>query len=378
MKNIFSKYLSFAVCVLLLASCKNEEVFDNNVFISTPKVETILIKPSVLSDSRILQISIARAESNDIAVDFAVDQSLVSKFNLAYGETAILLPSNHYKMSSMNSVIPTGSVLSNPIDVNFLAINTLDRDITYVLPVRVSNSNLNVLQSGSITYYLIKAGALINVVADIENNYLNAATLANASALNNLSEVTLEALVYPRNFDRMISTVMGIEGKFLIRLGDAGYDADKIQIATSTGNLSTTAVLTPNKWTHIAVTYNRVEGTIKVYLDGKLNTSGRNTTLGLVNLGMSGSSGFYIGRSWEDVRFFAGDVSECRIWNVERSEEQIASNFYDIDPTTEGLVAYWKCNEGGGSIVNDHTTNGNHLTAKSLLKWNAVSLPESN
>jgi len=378
MKSVFSKYLSLAIIVLLVASCKNEEVFDNNVFISTPKVETIFNKPSVETDSRVLQIKIARPEVNDIAVDFIVDQSLVSTYNVAYAETAILLPSNNYKLSSMNSIIPTGGVVSNPINVDFTAINTLDREITYVLPVRVSNANLNVLQSASITYYVVKGGALINVVANIEDNYLNAKTLANASVLNSLSEVTLEALVYPRNFDRMISTVMGIEGQFLIRLGDSGYDANKIQLATSAGNLATTAILTPNKWTHIAVTYSSTTGTIKVYLDGKLVTSGRNTALGLVNLGVTGSNGFYIGRSWADDRFFAGDVSECRIWNVERTEDQIASNFYDIDPSSPGLVAYWKCNEGGGSMVNDHTTNGNHLTAKSLLKWNAVSLPESN
>lgn len=378
MKNIFSKYLSLAVIVLLLASCKNEEVFDNNLFISTPKVETILNKPSVTSDQRILQIGIARPEANEIAVNFVADQSLVSTYNVAFNETTIFLPSEYYTFSSMESIIPVGSVVSNPITIDFEKINTLDRDITYVLPVRVNSSNLSVLQSASITYYVIKGGALINVVADLENNNLNARTLANAAPLNSLSALTIEALVRPRNFDRMISTVMGIEGRFLIRLGDAGYDANKIQIATSTGNLATTAVLTPNKWTHIAVTYNRADGSIKVYLDGKLVTSGRNTSLGLVNLGVSGVDGFYIGRSYADDRYFAGDVSECRIWNVERTQEQIASNFYDMDPASAGLVAYWKCNEGGGSTVNDHTANGNHLTAKSLLKWNAVNLPESN
>ena len=46
----------------------------------------------------------------------------------------------------------------------------------------------------------------------------------------------MEALIRARNFDRKISTVMGIEGYFLIRIGDAGFPPNQIQIATSDGN----------------------------------------------------------------------------------------------------------------------------------------------
>lgn len=58
----------------------------------------------------------------------------------------------------------------------------------------------------------------------------------------------------------------------------------------------------------------------------------------------------YIGRSFDGTRWLPGEISEVRIWNVERTAEQIADNPYKVDPASEGLVAYWKFNEGSGKL----------------------------
>ena len=63
-------------------------------------------------------------------------------------------------------------------------------------------------------------------------------------------------------------------------------------------------------------------------------------------------------------------------WSIQRTPEQIASSMYDVDPSTEGLVAYWKFNEGTGKQVKDYTANGNNITAENDLTWTKVSLPE--
>ena len=59
-----------------------------------------------------------------------------------------------------------------------------------------------------------------------------------------------------------------------------------------------------------------------------------------------------------------------------RTQEEIANNFYEVDPESEGLVSYWKCDDGVGNEVKDHTSNENHLKSKTDVKWNSVSLPE--
>ena len=60
-----------------------------------------------------------------------------------------------------------------------------------------------------------------------------------------------------------------------------------------------------------------------------------------------------------------------------RTQEEIASHVYEVDPASEGLVAYWKFDEGTGDTIRDQTGNGNNGTADSPLKWTEVSLPET-
>jgi len=378
--HVYKKLGILLSAILLLSGCKDEGTFDNNVYLVTPTLEIILNKPSVTTDERTLQIGIAKPEAEDIRADFTVDPSLVARYNKAHSEQAILLSEEYYSLTENSTVIAAGSVISNPVTVHFDKINTLDMETVYVLPVRVANTNLSVLESESITYYVVRGGALINVVADLEDNYLYTTAWKNATPLNGLTQFTLEALIRARNFDRMISTIMGIEGNFLIRLGDANFPPNQIQVATSAGNMPTadasTKGLDANQWVHIAVTF---QGTaprsIKVYVNGNLQSEA-STTLTSRNLGTAGLNGFQIGRSYADDRFLAGEFAECRIWNVERTPEEIAANPYNVPVDSPGLVAYWKCDDGAGNIVKDHTANENHLISKSAIRWTPVSLPE--
>jgi len=361
----------------LFSACKDKESFDNKVFISTEKLERIINKPSVTSAEFAIKIAMSSMESAPVAVELSVDQSKIDAYTKVYKETVEMLPSTFYSLSSTKAQINSGTVESSPVTVKFDKINMLDRDIIYVLPISISQGDLAILESQRTVYYVIKGGALIDVVADMEDNYLHIDQWKTPTPLNNLSEFTLESLVRVRNFDRMISSIMGIEGKFLIRLGDANFPPNQIQVATSAGNLpgsDATKGLPANQWVHVAVTFNAKDKKLRVYVNGKQQSEG-NSNLSTVSFGVNGKDGFYIGRSYADDRYMAGDISECRIWNVERTAEQIANNPYEVSPTSTGLVAYWKCNEGSGSIAKDYTANGNDLTAKKAIKWTQVSLP---
>lgn len=373
------------LCITGLAivnSCKDNELFENNLFISSPKSETILNKTNSMLDERILISSIAHPENFQVDIQYGVAPQLVKQYNQAYNSKAILLPAEYYNFSSQKATINIAAVKSTPITVHFKDINKLNRDILYVLPVTINNSNVSVLQSAKTTFYVIQGGALINVVADLTSNYLHINNWVNAAPLNNLQTLTMETLVRAQNYDRMISTIMGIEGRFLIRLGDAGFPSNQIQVATAGGNFPSPDVskgLPVNQWVHIAVTYKSESGRLKVFVNGKLQSSGT-VQAGSVSFGVNGSNGFYIGRSYEDARYFAGEFAECRIWNVERTEQEIAENPYEVDPATTGLVAYWRFNEGAGNDVKDHTNNLNHLVGQAgkEIKWLPVSLPAKN
>lgn len=361
--------------MLLVGSCQSDnDSFDNKLYIkSNTKVGEILFTGGDPDQEKVLQAEMAMPAEQDIKITYRVDNSLVDTYNEAYYETAELLPAGNYEWIETESIIYAGTVLSTESRILFKEFSQLDRDKVYVLPVTISDTNIAVLKSARTYYYVVRGASLINVVADIDENYLSV-KWTNPSVCNNLTQVTMEALIRVRNFDKMISTIMGIEGSFLIRIGDANFPSNQIQIATNFGNFPSSDVnkgLPVNEWVHVALTFDASSRTAIIYVNGKKQSEDF-LYISTVNLG---NNNFFIGRSYDDNRWLAGEISECRIWNIIRSQEEIANNPYSVDPDSEGLVAYWKFDEGAGSTVKDHSGNGNDALANNTLKWTPVKLP---
>lgn len=216
--------------------------------------------------------------------------------------------------------------------------------------------------------------------------------------VTNMKAFTLKALVNPtvNRTSGSLSTIMGIEGKFLLRLGDVGIPWNQVQVAWDSGKQGTWGniegklsnadmKLNVNEWTHVAVTFG--EGTVKVFINGVEKGSTTTDVPSTVNFGIEHNdeqapSGqtitrcFWVGYSYESARDFRGMMSELRIWNRALTADELANEArrYDVDPKSDGLVTYWKFDEGQGDVVKDHTTYRNDL-ASDGLKWETVSLP---
>lgn len=216
--------------------------------------------------------------------------------------------------------------------------------------------------------------------------------------VTNMKAFTLEALVNPTvvRYSGSLSTIMGIEGKFLVRLGDVGIPWYQVQVCWDSGKsgywgniegkLSNSNMkVNLNEWTHIAVTFG--EGTVKVFINGEEKGSTTTDVPASVNFGITHNDEqapqgqqitrcFWVGYSYESTRDFQGMMSELRIWNRVLTADELANEArrYSVDPKSEGLVTYWKCDEGQGDVIKDHTSYRNDL-ASDGLKWEPVSLP---
>lgn len=216
--------------------------------------------------------------------------------------------------------------------------------------------------------------------------------------VTNMKAFTLEALVNPTvsRYSGSLSTIMGIEGKFLVRLGDVGIPWNQVQVCWDSGRqgswgnvegkLSNSNMkVNLNEWTHIAVTFG--EGTVKVFINGVEKGSTTTDVPASVNFGVAHNDEqapqgqpitrcFWVGYSYESVRDFRGMMSELRIWNRALTASELAEEArrYDVDPKADGLVTYWKCDEGQGDVIKDYTSYRNDL-ASDGLKWEPVSLP---
>ena len=380
MKKLF-KYVPVLAAALLMAACQNndEADFASKAFIDgkTFTSETIIKDASTLVKS--LKLSTSRPAEKDLNATFAVAKQLVDTYNKAYYSNAVLLPDTCYKVLVGEVKINQGSVKSNEARFEFSKLGDLDRSTTYVLPVTVDCKDIEVLQSAKNYYFVFRAGALINVVADMSKNYLQV-DWKTPDLVTDMHQITMEALIYPREFGKLISTIMGIEGNFLMRIGDAGFPDNQIQIATRSGNFpdydSNKGLLT-KRWQHVAMTYNADTREVKVYVNGMLQSQGT-LRMGTVTIkGDSPDRMFLIGKSYDDARWFEGNMSEVRVWNVVRTQEEIAGHIYSVDPKTPGLVGYWKMDDSSSpNIVKDATGNGNDAKADKPLPWHNVSLPE--
>lgn len=216
--------------------------------------------------------------------------------------------------------------------------------------------------------------------------------------VTNMKAFTLEALVNPTvsRYSGSLSTIMGIEGKFLVRLGDVGIPWNQVQVCWDSGRPGTwgnvegklsnsNMKVNLNEWTHIAVTFG--EGTVKVFINGVEKGSTTTDVPASVNFGVAHNDEqapqgqpitrcFWVGYSYESVRDFRGMMSELRIWNRALTASELAEEArrYDVDPKADGLVTYWKCDEGQGDVIKDYTSYRNDL-ASDGLKWEPVSLP---
>lgn len=372
-----TKYMSIVALAssMVFTACQDDmEKFDNKVFddAATP-VSTLLMEKKNDNTTRTLRVALAKPAPQEMVISYRVNPGLVETYNMIYGEKAVILPSENYSIDKPEVVIPADGVTSSDLVVEFKDIMSLDRDVVYVLPVEIANSPIEVLESKRVSYFVVRGAALINVVANMNQNY---AQLNNESAseLSSFDQITVEALLFPDEFGKLISTVMGIEGKSLLRIGDAGVPDNQLQFANPKGNVTDPAwQFETKKWTFLTFTYDKNSGEIKVYFNGV--QKGATYTKTGVNINWN-SRQFYIGKSYDDARFFNGNMSECRIWNRVLTQDEIMepNHFYTVDPESEGLVAYWKMDEGNGMVFHD-SANGYDLVCSSAPTWVPVELP---
>lgn len=373
-------FASLSFCSLVLGSCQNNDIddehhYDNKVFVTSQQVrDDLLIKETISEATRSISYRLADPLDREVTISFDAAPQLTAAYNLAFNDNAQVLAADYYEIPVKSVTIKAGDISSDDVVVNFKNTNKLDKSRRYVLPVTITDADIEVLDSKRTAYFIFKGAALINVVANIEKIYF---PISWKTDMSNVNAITVEALLRSDDWeagrDNALSSIFGIEGRFLLRIGDADRPRDQLQCVAPGGNFpapNAVAGLPTKEWVHIAVVYDAGTHERIYYKDGVKVYSDENATYAL-NL----TSGCYIGKSYDNTRWLPGDISEVRIWNIQRTGEEIAKNPYEVDPHASGLVAYWKFNEGTGSAIKDHTGNGNDITASGTPTWVNVELP---
>ena len=387
------KYGVIALSALFaLASCQTEKEaleehhFTNKLYINTQTVsEELLVKAGSGDMVRTLNIATALKVEEDLTGVLVADPGLLGVFQKEYKmPEAVALPASCCAIDNPELTILKGSTTSAPANSTFTNLGVLNRNLVYVMPIALKNvTDINVIKSKTVVYYVFKGAALINVVCNFTENRAGAKEWKTPEKFRNMTQFTAECLVRQNVAGRLISTLMGVEGHYLLRIGDAGVPDTQLQIASSSNRTNSGMTFTLGKWTHVACVFDN--GYTTVYFDGKKVLNGESAGRSSVTWGAYGSdmgetSGryFWISYSYAADRYLDGEMSEVRIWNRCLSEDEINADthFYTVDPNSEGLAAYWKMDDGAGTIIKDYSPNGNDLTLETATTWPKVSLPE--
>lgn len=182
-----------------------------------------------------------------------------------------------------------------------------------------------------------------SVCIDADNSYLIESPAA--FALGFTTAFSYECWIKPTSYGELGNSI-------LIQLNNAlGPFFSIVTVSGVFGGFITTTVssyvvsgpiLPVGEWSHIAVTWSSTSNSLKFYVNGILVSS--ITTAGV----LVSSAGHWI------VGFF-GYINELRIWNEERTPDQINNhkaspqNTTDGDGVNDGLRYYWRFNQGSGN-----------------------------
>lgn|GEM_PF-1630628 len=213
------------------------------------------------------------------------------------------------------------------------------------------------------------------------SNPINENAIPEAYQING-SNITVEAWVYPLDFP---ASEHGnhIAGYAIYPEADpwriyglsinqeSGEPKPAFEISDgSPGSLVTvvsTDAISAQDWTHIAGSYDGQM--LNIYINGELKGSVATT----IAIGGEGA-GFYIGRFISD-RFF-GLIDEVRLWDVTRSQSEIADNMLRrFEGNEAGLAGYWPLDGTAAEmdIAVDKTANHNDLIIQSPISFTTIT-----
>ena len=367
--RIHKLYQCFATAVLLLlpVACDNTDYsekspFDNSAYLNiaaSKNTETFTFNRKVTSQTKLFTVKLSYPSGDDVKVSLKVDASLTSEYNAKNDTHYEVLPETYYQLLKTEVVIPAGKTTSEEVGIKFSKLDELEIDVTYLCPLSIGGADgVGVMDGSRTMYYLVRRSSAITTAMNLKNVYVTVPGFDKGSptsdVVNNLSAVTMEAIIRVNSFQQEISSIMGIEQYFLMRIGDKDFPNRQLQTQTTFGKfpeISNQKLLLAGEWYHVALTWDIATATIAFYVNGQLqsiSTSHGKSDLTSISLGdklpddefgNGGDFNFYFGRSYgesHDIsRQFDGEICEARIWKVARTQEQIYQNMYEIsNPTT--------------------------------------------
>lgn len=143
---------------------------------------------------------------------------------------------------------------------------------------------------------------------------------------------------------------------------DMRLNSGRLRIEYAGGGINSINTVNDGTWRHVAIVVPNDGASLDdvlLYIDGTLESTDGG---GEAPINTSLASNFLLGHSpSHEQRFFLGEISDVRIWNIARSGDEIDNNKdVRLNGDEAGLIGYWKLNDGTGETTAADSSPSNH------------------
>ena len=358
---IFKHSLLAAIWGLSVFGCADGDSFDYNKNVAfITGTETTPVVKFVVEDtpsSYTVTASSTNKVDKDVKVKFAIDNSLVEAYNQEHNTSYYAIPENAVVLENKEVVIEAGKAFSTPAPVKVVSTEDFAEGRVYVIPVTMSQvEGLEVLQPSK-TVFLKVARVFYFTSLNISNTGLYSNFIFPDDKKQELANFTYEIKCYSQEWHRIARlcsfTSKNESRSSMLRFGENGLDINALQWVSPSGSIVSTTRFSTDRWYMISLTYDGSK--LTMYVNGVKDAQGDGDRKPV------DFQRFELGMSWAGYpgsQYFRGRMAEVRVWNRALSPAELQTNLCGVDPQSDGLVAYWKMNEGEGHIFTDATGHG--------------------
>lgn len=373
------------VLTLLIAlpfnSCNDAKysALSNQIFLAETATSSNIRKKITIDDYGANVTATVRSSSpaeQDIKVTLVPNPAILEAYNKRNSTNFVALPAENFTLGQTEVIIKKGETLASTVNIALkgLSKEMIETGNQYALAITAKptdGTNAAVLDGANTIIYQLDQVIVSSVPVlgtDPKSRVYHSAYAPLASNLV-LKEWTVEMRVNMSGYNRNNQALFGMWGpdsEIYMRFGDAPTPFNTLQVKFAGSQFDRSIKeFTPNTWYHIAVTY---DGSLfKLYINGEEDVQtdkwpGKVTTVSeKIHIASSGQAWFVDGCM----------MSEVRLWNIARSKEQIINNEYTINPKTNGLIMYWKMNEGEGNELRNSVEGAPNLVVepKYPIRW---------
>lgn len=316
-----------------------------------------------------ITVCLSEVISQDAKFKLVIDPVVLDKYNEKQATSYLVLPDEIYEFSP-EVTIEAGNFSASATRIHIKPLTKEYVGESYALPFRLESVDGVVPTTSTTATYVVATEAVITSSLPM---FTGAPSLTVDEFSVSLPQFTIEARFQVSNTANRNRFLFSNAGSVLLRFEDpqstnAQFQAHSlVQFQGDGWYLNPDYAIQPNKWQHLALTYNGKTATL--YINGAFAGSKDGTAAPEFDyIAWFGGKSFDGNgmTPWNGCKILCGDL---RLWSVCRSEAQIQNNMTTTSAKSPGLVGYWRMNEGSGNVFNDISGNGYTLTTTMSPVW---------